>query len=312
MFRCSAILLLLSVCALSCRDHARRRIAVVPKATSHLFFVSIHKGVEQAARDFGVEVLWNGPREETEHGRQIEIVDGMIAQRVDALAISATDEQALAAPVQRAIKAGIPVAIFDSGVNVDRYVTFIATDNFGAGQTAARKLAGLIGGKGKVAMIMHKPGGTSTMLREQGFEQTMAKEFPAVVIAARQYGMSDLAKSRAVAENILTAHPDLNGMFASSEASSLGSIQAIKSRGKAGRVRLITFDFSDAHVEALRDGTIDIMLVQDPYRIGYETVRALAEHLNGKQTAKRLDLPARLIVKADLDQPEVRALLKTP
>jgi ribose transport system substrate-binding protein len=236
----------------------------------------------------------------------------MIAQHVDALAISATDEQALAGPVQRAIDAKIPVAIFDSGVNVTNYVSFVATDNFGAGQTAARKLAALIGGKGRVAMVMHKPGGTSTMLRERGFDEAMAKEFPNITIVARQYGMSDLAKSRAVAENILTAHPDLDGIFASSEASSLGSIQAIKSRGQSGKVKLITFDFSDAHVEALRDGTIDIMLVQDPYRIGYETVRALAEYLQGKTPTKRVDLPARVIVKADLEKPEIRALLKVP
>jgi ribose transport system substrate-binding protein len=311
--RLTAVLLFtLCLCTTSCRDRSRKLIAVVPKATSHLFFVSIHAGVDAAAREFGVDVLWNGPREETEHDRQIQIVESMIAQHVDALAISATDEQALAGPVQRAIDAKIPVAIFDSGVNVTNYVSFVATDNFGAGQTAARKLAALIGGKGRVAMVMHKPGGTSTMLRERGFDEAMAKEFPNITIVARQYGMSDLAKSRAVAENILTAHPDLDGIFASSEASSLGSIQAIKSRGQSGKVKLITFDFSDAHVEALRDGTIDIMLVQDPYRIGYETVRALAEYLQGKTPTKRVDLPARAIVKADLEKPEIRALLKVP
>src|SRR5215831_5328344 len=98
-----AVLLLAALSLCACRDQSKRRIAVVPKATSHLFFVSIHKGVDQAAREFGVDVLWNGPREETEHDRQIEIVDGMIAQHVDALAISATDDRALASTVQRAI-----------------------------------------------------------------------------------------------------------------------------------------------------------------------------------------------------------------
>ena len=121
-------------------------IAVVPKATSHLFFVSIHAGVDAAAREFGVKTLWNGPNEETDHARQIQIVDAMVAQHVDGLAISATDERALAAPVERAIRAGIPVTVFDSGVNATGYVSFIATDNYGAGCTAARRLAGLIGG----------------------------------------------------------------------------------------------------------------------------------------------------------------------
>ena len=294
----------------SCARRERKLVGVVPKAVSHLFFVAVHAGVKRAAEEAGVDVLWNGPNEETDHGRQIQIVESMITQHVDALAISATDERALSATVQRAIRAGIPVSIFDSGVNVEDYVTFVATDNFGAGCTAARELARLLGGKGSIGMVMHKPGGTSTMLREQGFEETIAKEFPNIQIVARQYGMSDRAKARGAAENILTAHPGIGGLFASSEASSLGAIQAIATRGLSGKVKLITFDTSESHVEALRNGTIDVMLVQDSFRIGYEAVKSLAEKLHGRTPQRRMDLPARIVTKADLDKPEVQALVK--
>ena len=147
------------------------------------------------------------------------------------------------------------------------------------------------------------------MLRERGFEDTMIKEFPDVQLAARQFGMSDRARSRAAAENILTAHPEIAGLFASSEASSLGAIQAVRSRGQSGKVKLVTFDSSDSHVDALRDGTIDVMLVQEPFRIGYEAVRSLADKLNGRVPKARLDIPAREIRKADLEKPEIRAVL---
>ncbi len=293
----------------ACRRSRQRIIGVVPKATSHLFFVSVHAGVLQAARDLHIEAIWNGPSDETDYTRQIQIVDAMVARHVDALAISATDERALVAPLERAIEAGIPVTVFDSAVNIDNYVSFIATDNHAAGCTAARRLAALVGGNGKVGMVMQKPGGTSTVLRERGFDETLRREFPGVHVAARQFGMADPAKSRAAAENILTAHPDLNGMFASSEASSLGCIQAIRSRNLAGRVKLVTFDNSTTHVEALKDGTIGVMLVQDPFRMGYEAVRSLVEKLEGRTPAKRVELPVRVIVKADLEKPEVRALL---
>ena len=293
----------------ACRGSGEKVIAVVPKATSHLFFVSIHAGVDAAAREFGVKTLWNGPNEETDHARQIQIVDAMVAQHVDGLAISATDERALAAPVERAIRAGIPVTVFDSGVNATGYVSFIATDNYGAGCTAARRLAGLIGGGGKVGMVMHKPGGTSTLLREQGFEETLKKEFPNIAIAARQFGMSDPSRSLTAAENILTSQPGLGGIFASSEPSSLGAIQAIRSRGLSGKVKLITFDTSEEHVSALKDGTIDVMLVQDSFRIGYEAVRSIADKLAGRTPTTRLDIPAQQIVRADLGKPEVDALV---
>jgi ribose transport system substrate-binding protein len=296
----------------SCGRSHRRLIGVVPKANSHLFFVSVHAGVDQAARDYGVDILWNGPQEETDYTRQIAVVDSMVTRGVDALAISATDERALAAPVERAIRAGIPVAVFDSGVNVEDYTSFVATDNYGAGCTAARTLAALIGGSGKVAMVAHKPGGTSTLSRESGFEDTVRKEFPKITIAAKQFGMSDQAKSLAVAEDMLTAVPDMKGMFASSEPSSLGAIHAVESGGYSGKIRVVTFDFSDTHVQALRGGVIDAMVVQDPFRIGYEAVKSLAEKLNGKTPEHRLDLPARVITRADLDKPDVQALLFPP
>ena len=108
----SRIVLLFALLALSsCQQRTKKLIGVVPKATSHLFFMSVHAGVRAAEKDFNVEVLWNGPREETEYSRQIEIVDSMIARHVDAMAISATDHTALVSPVKRAMQAGIPVSV---------------------------------------------------------------------------------------------------------------------------------------------------------------------------------------------------------
>jgi len=305
-----AIFPVCAAAAIGCGRSSRRVIGVVPKATSHLFFVSIHSGVRTAAQEFGVDIIWNGPNDETDHNRQIQIVDSMIARRVDALAISATDERALTAPVERAIAAGIPVTVFDSGVNTDRYVTFVATDNAGAGAQAARRLAALCGVKRTVAMVMQKPGGTSTGYRERAFEETLAREFPGFTIAARQYCMADRARALAAAENILTANPDIGGIFCSSEAASLGTIQALGARGLAGKVRLVTFDTSETHVAALRDGTIDVMLVQDAVQIGYQAVASLARKLKGETPAKLVSLPAREIVKADMGKPDVRILLR--
>lgn len=304
---------LLAAAALAgCGKPSQAKIGVIVKAVGHLFFAAVHSGVKRAAKEFGIEVVWNGPTDETDSPRQIQILDSMIAQRVSAIAISACDERALAAPVKRAIDQGIPVTVFDSAVEGSGFVTFVATDNFKAGCDAARELAKLIGEKGKVGVVMHKPGGASTSLRERGFQETIAKEFPNVIVAASQYGMADRAKARAAAENMITAHPDMAGIFASSEASSLGAIQAITTRGLSGKLRLITFDTSEAHREALRGGTIDIMMVQDSARIGYEAVKSLAEKLRGGTPVGRMDLPVRQIRKADIDKPEIAELISPP
>jgi ribose transport system substrate-binding protein len=298
-----------SLAVSGCRQDARKLLAVIPKADADLFFLTVHAGAERAARNMNVSIAWNGPKEETDYSRQIQIVDVMIARRVDGLAISATDDRALIAPLQRAMNAGIPVTIFDSAVDIQNYVSMVATDNYGAGSTAARLLAGLLPGGGSVAMLMQKPGGTSTELRERGFEDTVAREFPHLKIVARQFGMGDRAKSMAAAENILTAHPGLSGIFASSEASSIGSIRAIRARRLSGQIRLITFDVSEIHIAALRDATSDVMLVQDAFRIGYEAVKSLADKLSGHTPAPRLEIPARIVLKSDLDKPDVHTLL---
>ena len=116
-------------------------------------------------------------------------------------------------------------------------------------------------------------------------------------------------KSRSAAENMLAAHPDLNGMFASSEPSSVGASLAIKSRGLADQVWMVAFDSSDGMIEDLKSGAIDAMVVQDPFKIGYDGVKTLVEFLNGKTPPKQIDLNARVLMKEDLDKPDVKKLL---
>jgi ribose transport system substrate-binding protein len=138
----------------------------------------------------------------------------------------------------------------------------------------------------------------------------MGKEFPQINIVAQQFGMSDRARSRAAAENILSAHPDLDGIFCSTEPSSTGTSLALKSRGLAGKVKFVAFDSSDSMIQDLRDGVIHALVVQDPFRIGFEAVRTLVDKLNGKNPPKRIDLAARVVTKDQLDTPEVKELLQ--
>jgi ribose transport system substrate-binding protein len=228
---------------------------------------------------------------------------------VDGIAIAAAERKALVSGVDRAIAAGIPITVFDSGLDSQNYLSYVATDNVEAGRIAARTLGELLSSKGKVAIVMHAPGSASTMDREKGFTEVAEREFPGMKIVASQFGMSDRAKSRAAAENILTAHPDLNGIFASSEPSSVGAALALKGRGLTDKVVLVAFDSSDSMIEDLRAGAIDAMVVQDPHRMGFEAVKTLVDKLNGKTPPKRLDLNAIVVRAKDLNEPQVKRLL---
>jgi ribose transport system substrate-binding protein len=310
MSRRCLVAVLACLAVAGCNRNQKKTIAVIPKATSHLFWVSVQAGSLAAGKALNVNVEWNGPTTETDYSRQIQIVDSMIARHVDGLAIAATERKALVQSLDRAAAAGIPVTVFDSGLDSENYMTFVATDNVEAGRLAARTMAKLMGGKGQVAMILHAPGSVSTGDREQGFQEVMGKEFPQINIVAQQFGMSDRARSRAAAENILSSHPDLDGIFCSTEPSSTGTSLALKSRGLAGKVKFVAFDSSDTMIQDLRDGVIHALVVQDPFRIGFEAVRTLVDKLNGKNPPKRIDLAARVVTKEQLDTPEVKELLQ--
>lgn len=304
----AAALVLLSV-AFACRAKRKKVIAVIPKATSHQFWGSVHAGAAAAAGALGVEVLWNGPALETDYSRQIQIVDSMIARRVDGLAISAAESKSLVQPVDRAMAAGIPVAVFDSGLDSENYTTFVATNNYEAGRLAARTLARLLQHRGKIAVIMHTPGSESTIVREKGFDDAIEKEYPEIHVVARQFGYSDRGKAMAAAENILTAHPDLDGMFASAEPSSVGAALALKNQGGSSRVKLVAFDSTEGLIQDLKGGVIQALVVQDPFRIGYEAVRALVDKLNGKTPPKHVDLSATVVFAKDLKRTEIQQLV---
>ena len=293
----------------ACRRRERRVIAVIPKSTAHVFWLSVEAGAREAGREYGVDIDWSGPPAETEYSRQIQIVDSYVARRVDGIVLAACERKALVAAVDRAAAAGIPVTVFDSGLDSDRYMTFVATDNVEAGRLGARTLGKLLNGRGKVGVVQHAPGSFSTMDRENGFEEVMKKDFPGIRIMGRQYGMADRAKAMAAAENMMTAFPDLDGFFTSTEPSASGTAQAVKARGAAGKIRLVAFDFSDNLIEDTRAGVIDAMVVQDPFRMGFKAVQTVVDKLNGGTPPKRIDLPARVVTRLDLDKPEIRRLL---
>jgi ribose transport system substrate-binding protein len=254
-----------------------------------------------------VEIIWNGPATETDYNAQIQIVDAMINRRVNAIVLAPIDKKVMVGVVERAARANIPVVIFDSGIDTDQYVSLVATDNYAAGRLAAERMGKVLGGKGKVVVVAVQPGAASTMAREQGFEDAIQEKFPGIQIADKRFGMADFARSLAVAENMLTAFPDAAGMFASNESSAVGAAQAVKARQWKGK--LVGFDWSPTLLEDLRSGAVDSLVVQHPFKMGAESVRAALDKLNGKTVAKDNPLPPRLVLKEDLDKPDVQAQL---
>lgn len=290
----------------------KKVIAVIPKGVSHFFWKTVEAGALAAGREFGVEVRWKGPAQETDYTGQMNIVEDAINGRVDGIVLAPSHGEALVPMVLRAQREGIPVVIFDSGITTDEYISYIATDNRQGGVVGAERLAEKIGGKGKVAILGVKKGSVSTDQREEGFQKTVEEKYPDIKIVQFLYGEADRAKSLDRATDILTAHPDLAGIFASNESSSVGAVQAIKQKGLVGKVVLVGFDSSPNLIEDLRAGALDSLVLQNPYRMGYEGVRTIVEKLSGKDVPRLVDTGVKLLTPDNIDTPEMQQLIKNP
>jgi ribose transport system substrate-binding protein len=295
----------------SCNRQTKKRIAVVPKGRAHMFWQSVHAGAEKAAQESQVDIVWNGPATETEFNAQLQIVDSMITQRVDAIVLAPIDKTAMIGVVDRASKQGIPVIIFDSGVDTESFVAQVMTDNFAAGEAGADRMGQILNGKGKIAMVMVQPGSASSMLREEGFEKRIKQRFPGIQVLDRRYGMASFAESMKVTENMLTAHPSLDALFASNESSTVGAVRALKSR-PGTKVKLVGFDSSPALIEDVKAGIIDSLVVQDPFRMGYQAVKAAVSKLQGGSPERVQNLPPLVVTAENLNDPQVQAQLNPP
>lgn len=303
LFCCFALLVALSGCSKS----GKPTIGVIPKGASHQFWLTVQAGALAAAEENGYEIEWNAPALEIDRARQIDIVQAMITRRLAGIAVAPVDRKALAAVIDRASDAGIPVVVYDSDVDTAKRITYIATDNREGGRLAARRLAELLGGKGKVGVVGFMPGSASTQEREEGFYEEM-KKHPGIVVLDLQFGMANRAKAMSVTENMLSAHKDLGGIFADNESSSAGAVQALRARG-AKEVKLVAFDASEQLIKELEQGWIDSLIVQDPYKMGYESVVAIARKRRGESVTARQNLPAKLVLANQLNDAGVRAFL---
>jgi len=292
----------------ACRRSGKPVVGVVPKGANHIFWQTVHAGALQAASEYGFEVEWNAPTLEVDSSRQIEIVESMVNRRLAGIALAPVDRTALVSVVERAAKAGIPVAIFDSAIDTPHRLTYVATNNREGGRMAARRIGETLGGKGKVGVIGFMPGSASTMEREDGFSEEMKAKFPRIEIAGLQFGMANRAKAMAAAENMMSAHPDLAAFFADNESSSSGTVQALKSRN-ARNVKLVAFDASEQLVNDLREGWIDSLIVQNPFKMGYESAKAIGEKMTGRAPAPEVDSGVKLVVAVDLERAGIRELL---
>jgi ribose transport system substrate-binding protein len=312
----AAIALAISGCAVV-KDHKAKitlqkaspiHLAVIPKSVGLDYWTKVHEGAMCAERQLpGVQVTWNGVTDETDVVGQLNLLNNYIAQGVNGLVYAATDATAMTEVSTGASKAGIKVVSIDSGTKPQpSNVPLIATNNISGAKLAAEELAKAIGPKGgKVAIIGFHAGTETNDQRVQGFEQEL-KKYPKLHMIGIQYSQNDYNTALTVTANILTANPDLKGLFAANESSDVGAVEAVRIAHMVGKVRIVGWDTSPDEVDGVKQGVVAGLISQDPFRMGYDGVRAAVAMLRHQRRPPNENTGAVFVTRHDLNNPVVR------
>jgi ribose transport system substrate-binding protein len=302
----SATALLLSGGYAAAQD--KMYIPLISKGFQHQFWQAVKAGADKAGAEFGVEVTFEGPDTEAQVDKQMDMLAAALAKKPAAIGFAALDSQAAIPLLKQAQEAGIPVIAFDSGVDSDIPAATASTDNLAAAALAADKMAELIGGAGKVALVVHDQTSRTGIDRRDGFVNEVKAKYPDIEIVDIQYGAGDQLQSTEITKAILTAHPDLKGIFGANEGSALGVVNAIKETGRK-EVVVIGYDSGAAQKAAIMDGTMAGAITQNPVGIGYETVKAAVAAAKGEAVPKNIDTGFFWYDKTNMTDPQIAAVL---
>lgn len=283
-------------------------VAIVSKGFQHQFWQAVKKGAEEEAASAGARITFVGPATEQEVEEQLNMLTNELAKSPDALGFAALDSRAADPLLRQAESQGIPVIAFDSGVDSEVPLTTVATDNKAAAAEAAKQLAKRLGGKGKVAMVVHDQTSKSGTDRRDGFREWMRRNAPGITVLDAQYGGGDQLKSANITKSILSANPDLDGIYASNEGSAIGVIKGVQESGE-NDVTVVGFDSGKAQLDAIKNGVMAGAVTQDPIDMGRQLVSAALKAIDGEQLPETVDTNYYWYDKTNIDDPKIQAVL---
>ena len=278
---CALLALALGGCAAAAPTGARHRVAIVAKSTRTEFWLSVFAGAQAAAAEYNVELDISGPETEEDYETQNRMVAEAVDAGAEALVFSAIDYENNAAAIDAAAAAGVRIVAIDSNVDSAAVQTYIGTDNYAAGQMAAQAALDAVDGELTVGIVNYDISSANGQERERGARDLFEASGRAQV-AARINTLAEAGRAQADTEELLRAHPDINVLLAFNEPTSVGAAAAVAAQDLSDTVFLVGFDSNLATVEGLQNGSVDALIVQNPYAMGYLGVESAYRLLSGQ------------------------------
>jgi ribose transport system substrate-binding protein len=291
-------------------------IPIIVKDTTSLYWQTALAGARKAGQDLGVNVPELGAQSESDINGQISILANAASSNPAAVVIAPTQFAALAKPIEEAAKK-IKIIGIDSAADTKAFTSVLTTDNVQAGRTAADILAERIqktyaDAEGDVALITSLPGVASLDQRAKGFKEQLAAKYGALSIVAEKVADGQASTGRKIMTEIIAANPELRGVFASNLIMAQGAAQAVaesKTNKTGDKINLVGFDSDEQLIKFLQDGTIAALVVQDPFRMGYDGVKTALAASKGERVPANVDTGANLVTKANMNSARSQELL---
>ena len=274
-------LCLLCACTSSPVTSTQHSVTLVAKSTQTEFWLSVFAGAEAAATEYNLSLNILGPETEEDYESQNQMVADAVEAGAEALVFSAIDYENNAQAIDEAARAGVKIVAIDSNVDSDAVSTYIGTDNYAAGQMAAQAALDRVSGQLNVGIINYDISSANGQERERGavdtFTQSGRAEVTAVIntLAQASYAQEDT-------EALLREHPEINVLLAFNEPTSVGAAQAVEELGLSESVFLVGFDSNVLTIDGLQEGSVDALIVQNPYAMGYLGVESAYKLLSGQ------------------------------
>lgn len=307
--RLTLALFLLTVLAETGCKQAHPVIAVIPRTCGTALWEPEHAGAAAVARERGLEVYWNAPMRDDDIQAQIALIEKSRNRGYAGIIVSPIETLPMRTPIRRVLAEGIPVVVVGTelGVAPGPNLAYVLSDERAAGEMAARRIGSILAGKGSIAILGINPELTSNVERERSLEMTLAREFPDIHVAVRQFGLSSVPQEQQAAEELLAKGQKIDAIVALSLASTRGVYYALVEFGKAGIVKLVGFD--QDLIPPIRNGGIDSVVAQNTFVMGQLAMDLMDRELHGKGSATVKEVAPVLMTRENVDSDQIRRIL---
>ena len=297
----AAVLLGLSGCAGAPAAGAQRSVALIAKSTQTEFWLSVFAGAEAAATEYNLSLTLSGPETEEDYEAQNQMIAQAVKAGADAIVFSAIDQEKNAAAIDEAARQGVRIVSIDSGVASDQVGTYIGTDNYAAGRMAAQAALEGVEGPMNVGVVNYDEGTANGQERQQGALDVLAESGRAQVTAVVTT-LVEAGQAQADTAALLRAHPEINVLLAFNEPTSVGAAGAVAQLGRQEEVFLVGFDSNVATIDGLQEGSVDALIVQNPYAMGYLGVESAYMLLAGRggELEEKVDTSTQIVDRRNL------------